>query len=75
MIYTTNTIKSVNYQLRKATKNRGHFPNERSALKLLYPPIRNIDTKRKRPQPTNTQGPKARNNQPATRYPQRLPTT
>ena len=26
IIYTTNAIESLNYQLRKITKNRGHFP-------------------------------------------------
>jgi transposase-like protein len=28
VIYTTNSIESLNYQLRKVTKNRGHFPND-----------------------------------------------
>nr|WP_277298529.1 transposase [Schaalia hyovaginalis] len=28
VVYTTNAIESLNYQLRKITKNRGHFPNE-----------------------------------------------
>ena len=37
MIYTTNMIESVNYQLRKVTKNRGHFPNERSASPEVPP--------------------------------------
>ena len=26
VIYTTNSIESLNYQLRKVTKNRGHSP-------------------------------------------------
>jgi putative transposase len=26
VIYTTNSIESLNYQLRKMIKNRGHFP-------------------------------------------------
>ena len=73
VIYTTNMIESVNYQLRKVTKNRGHFPNERSALKLLYLAIRNINTQRGGPQGTNTPGWKACINQLAIRYPQRLP--
>ena len=73
VIYTTNMIESVNYQLRKVTRNRGHFPNERSALKLLYLAIRNIDTKRGGPQGTNTQGWKACINQLAICYPGRLP--
>lgn len=73
VVYTTNMIESVNYQLRKVTKNRGHFPNERSALKLLYLAIRNINTTRGGPQGTNTQGWTACINQLSIRYPGRLP--
>jgi len=42
VIYTTNNIESINFQLRKITKNRGHFPNDEAAIKLLYLGIRNI---------------------------------
>jgi len=35
-IYTTNAIESLNYQLRKIIKNRGHFPSDDAAFKLLY---------------------------------------
>jgi putative transposase len=42
IIYTTNAIESLNYQLRKITKNRGHFPSDEAAIKLLYLGIRNI---------------------------------
>jgi putative transposase len=42
VIYTTNMIESINYQLRKITKTRGHFPSVESAIKLLYLGIRNI---------------------------------
>lgn len=42
VIYTTNAIESINFQLRKITKNRGHFPNDDAAIKLLYLGIRNI---------------------------------
>ena len=42
VIYTTNAIESVNFQLRKITKNRGHFPSDDAAIKLLYLGIRNI---------------------------------
>lgn len=51
MIYTTNAIESLNMQLRKATKTRGHFTSEEGALKLLYLAIRNIDKKRGKPAP------------------------
>lgn len=36
VIYTTNAIESVNSQIRKLIKNRGHFPNDNAALKLIY---------------------------------------
>ena len=36
IIYTTNAIESLNYQLRKVTKTRGHFPTEDAVLKILY---------------------------------------
>jgi putative transposase len=42
VLYTTNAIESINYQLRKITKNRGHFPNDTALLKLLYLGVRNI---------------------------------
>ena len=48
VIYTTNAIESLNYQLRKVTKNRGHFPNDMAAVKLLWLAICNIEDKRAR---------------------------
>ncbi len=36
VIYTTNAIESLNMTLRKTIKNRASFPNDESALKLLY---------------------------------------
>jgi len=44
-IYTTNAIESLNRSLRKITKNRGSFPNDESALKLLYLALENIAKK------------------------------
>lgn len=44
-IYTTNAIESMNMTLRKVTKNRGSFPNEEAAVKLLYLALRNISKK------------------------------
>jgi putative transposase len=35
-IYTTNVIESVNSVIRKFTRNRKQYPNEESALKLVY---------------------------------------
>jgi len=48
VVYTTNSIESLNFQLRKVTKNRGHFPNDSAAVKLLWLAICNIEDKRAR---------------------------
>ena len=48
IIYTTNAIASLNYQLRKIIKNRGHFPNDTAVIKLLWLAIANIEDKRAR---------------------------
>ena len=45
VIYTTNAIESLNSQLRKVTKNRGHFPNDAAAVKLLYLALKNASKK------------------------------
>ena len=44
-IYTTNAIESLNYQLRKVTKNRLSFPNDDAIFKILYLAIRNASEK------------------------------
>jgi putative transposase len=49
MIYTTNAIESLNMQLRKVLKNRGHFPSEEAASKLIYLALRNIVKQWKNP--------------------------
>ena len=36
IIYTTNAIESLNMRLRKSVKNRGHFPSDEAATKLLF---------------------------------------
>ena len=48
IIYTTNAIESLNFQLRKIIKNRGHFPNDDAVVKLLWLAIRDIEDKRAR---------------------------
>lgn len=45
VIYTTNAIESVNMSLRKIIKNRGSFPNDEAALKLIYLALQNISEK------------------------------
>jgi putative transposase len=56
VVYTTNLVESVNYQLRKITKTRGHFPTDDAALKLLRLGARNISDKRGGDLGTGTQG-------------------
>lgn len=48
LLYTTNAIESLNMQLRKILKTRGHFPNDEAALKLLYLALRNVMQKWRR---------------------------
>ncbi len=48
VIYTTNSIESLNFQLRKVIKNRGQFPNDDAVIKLLWLSICNIEDKRAR---------------------------
>jgi putative transposase len=45
IIYTTNAVESLHMSLRKVTKNRGSFPNEEAAFKLLYLALRNVSKK------------------------------
>lgn len=48
IIYTTNAIESLNSQVRKAVRNKGHFPSDEAATKLIYLALRNIVAKWKR---------------------------
>jgi len=45
VIYTTNAVEALNRGLRKIIKNRGSFPSEEAALKLLYLALQNISAK------------------------------
>lgn len=52
MIYTTNAIESLNMVLRKIIKNRGHFPSDEAACKLLYLALKRHEVKNwKKPPP------------------------
>jgi hypothetical protein len=42
-IPVTNLIESINAQLREVTRNRGQFPSEQAALKVLYLAVRNLE--------------------------------
>ena len=43
VIYSTNSIESLHARLRRATRARGHFPNEQAAMKCLYLVVRSLD--------------------------------
>ena len=49
VIYTTSVIESVNYGIRKITKNRSVFPDDKAAFKLVYLALRNLAKKWTRP--------------------------
>jgi transposase-like protein len=49
LVYTTNRIESLNYQLRKVLKTKGHFPNDDATFKLLFLALRKIEASWKRP--------------------------
>jgi putative transposase len=72
IIYTTNAIESLNYQLRKITKTRGHFPTDDAVLKILYLGIRNIGHERGGEAGTGSWGWKAALNAFAIAFPDRL---
>jgi transposase-like protein len=55
-IYTTNAIESLNYQLRKVTKNRSTFVNDEAIFKILYLAIRNASEKWTMPMPIRDWG-------------------
>jgi len=83
VVYTTNAIESINYQLRKVSKTRGQFPNDEAAYKLLYLAICDIEIrtttrggnkeKKLLQRGANTQHWKEALNQLAIIYPGRLP--
>lgn len=45
MIYTTNTIESLNSTIRKYTKTKTVFPDDQSALKAVYLAVANVEKK------------------------------
>jgi putative transposase len=65
IIYTTNSIESLNYQLRKIIKNRGHFPTDDAVIKLLWLAIRDIEDKRARERAKQAGRPKNERTTPA----------
>jgi putative transposase len=65
VLYTTNSIESLNYQLRKVTKARGHFPTDDAVVKLLWLAIINIEDKRAREREARRAETGKRHDQPA----------
>jgi putative transposase len=49
IIYTTNAIESLNAQVRKAVRIRGHFPSEEAATKLIWLVLRKVQARWKNP--------------------------
>ena len=49
VIYTTNAVESVNMSLRKVTKTRASFPNDKAVYKMFYLALQNISKKWKMP--------------------------
>jgi transposase-like protein len=49
IIYTTNAIESLHSGVRKTIRNKGHFPNDEAATKLIWLALRNITAKWKKP--------------------------
>ena len=50
LVYTTNSIESLNARFRKAARHRAHFPTEQSAMKVLY--LVAIERRQNRSNPT-----------------------
>lgn len=49
IIYTTNAIESLHSSVRKSIRNKGHFPSDDAATKLIWLALRNITAKWKNP--------------------------
>jgi len=49
IIYTTNAIESLHSQVRKAIRNKGHFPSDEAAMKLIFLALKQAEAKWKRP--------------------------
>ena len=68
IIYTTNAIESLHMSLRKVTRNRGSFPSQEAAFKLIYLALQNVSKKWQ-----TVQGWREALRQFAIRWPDRMP--
>ena len=65
LLYTTNSIESLNCQLRKVTRARGHFPGDDAVAGLPWLAIINIEDKRARERAARRHETGKRSDQPA----------
>src|SRR3954466_12915377 len=72
IVYTTNAIESINFQLRKISKARGHFPSDEAAINVVYLGRRNISSRRGGESGTGTHGWKTALNSLVVLFPGRL---
>ncbi|NHA15364.1 transposase [Thioalkalivibrio sp. XN279] len=49
ILYTSKAIESLHSQVRKAVRNKRHFPSDEAATKLIFLALRNIIAKWERP--------------------------
>ena len=49
ILYTNNALESLNSQVRRVVRSRGHFPNDQAATKLNWLVLRNVEAKWKNP--------------------------
>ena len=68
IMYTTNASESLHMSLRKVTRNRGSFPSQEAAFKLIYLAIQNVSKKGQ-----SVQGWREALRQFAIRWPDRMP--
>lgn len=54
VVYTTNTIESLNMTLRNVSKNRSLFPNDEVVFKLMYLALKNISKRWTMPIPNRS---------------------
>jgi len=49
ILYTTNAIESLNSRVRRSVRNKGHFPSDQAATKLIWLALRDVEENWKRP--------------------------
>ncbi|MPZ54873.1 MAG: hypothetical protein GEU79_19470 [Acidimicrobiia bacterium] len=75
IIYTANAVESLNYQLRKVTKTRGHFPTDDAVLKILYLALRKSATREEVNSAPEPNGGNKHSTRSPSSFPGRIPTT